>query len=276
MYYQNVNRFKFLFLIFGLFLFKIESGWSSDVETKTQAQLSEASAVAEKPKNDDGLWVEVEPNNLLPSDVTGVYYLVPYKNRRNSWGYNLTIGYSSFSPTQYEPNFLASNYKDVYSVDDVPMIEIGWSIKRNFFLGSIGTELESGYYKNISDLQGLDSVVSFIPIRIGLTYFMDSIWHEPYLVPYISGGAYSIIYKEVLSETNTFGGNTFPAPFFKIGVQAQLNWFDQEAARVSYIDSGIENTFIYLEGRMHMASQNEQDPDFSTGLDWGAGMRFEY
>ncbi|MBX7230630.1 MAG: hypothetical protein K1X29_00960 [Bdellovibrionales bacterium] len=219
--------------------------------------------------------VEVEHSNILSADITGIYYLVPYRNRRLKWGKTISLGLSNFNPLNYEPNFLASDFKDVYSTSFPSLMELQFVLKRNFILGSIGAELGAGLYNKTSVNDAVDSRIELIPVRFGINVNFDNLFFEPYLVPYASGGVYTMIFKENTSSVS-HGGNTQVAPYFSVGVALQLNWLDREAARVSYMDSGMENTFLYIEGRMFMVSQNASDPDFSTGLNWGAGMRVEF
>lgn len=255
-------------LVVGLLLF----GANSTYIDKAAAQEAEAS-----PQPDEGLWVEVEPTNLLPSDITGVYYLVPYRNRREKWGHNLNIGYSSYHPVNYEPAYLQANYDDVYPSAKFPLVEITYTFKRNLGFGTVGVDVGAGMYKaTAAQDSGITSDLELIPVRLGMSFALDTIYFEPYVVPYVGGGAYTVFYKEKMTAENSHGGNTLVAPYYSLGVAFQLNWVDRESARVSYLDSGIENTFLYLEARKFMASQAANDPDFSTGFDWGAGVRLEF
>ncbi|MGE0764381.1 MAG: hypothetical protein AB7N80_13955 [Bdellovibrionales bacterium] len=262
-------------VLFGFFSIYIDASAVEDLTNRTPAQLAPMEGVTEKPVPDDGLWVEVEPTNMLPSDITGIYYLVPYRNRRDNWGQTASVGYSSYVPVNYEPNFVAAFYEDVYTSAEMPLIEFQYSLKRNIPLGSMGIEAGVGFYQNQSDTDLIDSEVQLIPVRLGVNLYLDNLWFEPYFVPYAAGGVYTIFYDESI-DGSSFGGNTQAAPYMAVGVQMQLNWVDREAARISYTDSGIENTFLYLEGRQFMASQAASDPDFSTSFNWGAGMRLEF
>jgi hypothetical protein len=228
-----------------------------------------------QPGQDDGQWVEVEPTNLLPSDITGIYYLIPYRNRRDKWGQTVSFGYSSFNPSSLEPDQVAVGFDEIYSSAELPLIEIQGTIKRNFVLGSIGAELAVGIYQNKSDSDLVDSELRLIPVRLGANFSFDNLAHEPFVVPYAMAGGYIVFYEETSGDIS-FGGNTQVAPYYGIGLAFQLNWVDREAARISYLESGIENTFVFLEGRQFIASGAASDPDFSTGLDWGAGVRLEF
>lgn len=224
---------------------------------------------------EEGPLVEVEPSSLLPSDITGIYLLIPYRNRRESWGQTISIGYSSYVPINYEPDVGAFNYRDVFGSEHLPLVETQFAIKKNLTIGSIGGELGVGIYKNESDSTVVSSSLELIPVRLGLNLYLDNLFFEPYVVPYVAGGVYTIFFDESHSAV-TFKGNTQVAPYYSMGLAFQLNWADREAARISYLDSGIENSFLYLEARQLMASQAAADPDFSGPITWGAGVRLEF
>lgn len=266
---ENMQRRR-VFTVLTALLF----GFSALYIDETRAQGAEDSTKVESGQ-DDGLWVEVEPTNLLPSDITGIYYLVPYRNRRDKWGQTFSIGYSSFTPANLEPDQAALGFDEVYAGPELPLIEIQGSIKRNFVFGSLGAELAAGIYQNKSDSDLVESTLELIPIRLGLNLSLDNLYHEPFIVPYAMAGGYMILYEEK-SGAVSFGGNTQVAPYFGVGLAIQLNWVDREAARISYLESGIENTFIFLDARKFVASAAASDPDFSTGFDWGAGVRLEF
>lgn len=259
------GTFKFLcsfVLFFGIFAAYIDAARAED-ETAG-------------PQPDDGQWVEVEPSNLLPSDITGIYYLVPYRSRRANSGHLVSVGYSSFTPDNYTPNFINSDFQTIYPTAEMPLVELQYVYKRNYSFGSLGLELAAGMYNNKSDDTSIASELQLIPARVGAVLYLDALYFEPYVVPYVAGGAYTVFYEETLEGSSAYGGNTQVAPYLTVGASFQLNWVDREAARLSYLESGVENTFIYVEARKLFASQAAQDPDVSTGFNWGAGVRVEF
>jgi hypothetical protein len=66
------------------------------------------------------------------------------------------------------------------------------------------------------------------------------------------------------------------AYYYGAGVLLQLGWLDPSAALDAYTESGIENTFVFLEMRKHTAAAGDEDPDFSTDLDINAGLTLEF
>jgi len=221
-------------------------------------------------------WVYVEPTYVQTSKTDGEYLLEPYIVRRNRWGSTFSLGYNSFQPREYEPNYVTAEFSDVYTKPELPLIEFNVLIKRNLSWGSLGAEITVGIYKNESDdTELIESSLDLYPVQIGALFSFDTLRSEPWYVPYGAIGVHSIIYKEGLAG-NTFKGNTQVAPYAKAGVAFQLDWIDRKAARISYQDSGIESTYIYAEVKKLLASAAAQDPDFEVPFTWGAGMRVEF
>lgn len=220
-------------------------------------------------------WVEVEPSNIVPSELTGSFHLVPYRIRRSDWGMNVSVSYSSFEPSSYSPDPVQANYSDVYSGAEMPLIELQMTAKYNMKLGSLGLDLGIGTFRESSDSDIVESELTLMPIRLGASLILDALFIEPYVVPYASGGVYTINFKESYNSV-TFEGWTQAAPYVSAGLQFQLNWIDPASARDSYIDAGIENTFLYVEGRKFFASTAAKDPNFETDFHINGGMTVEF
>ena len=228
-------------------------------------------------------YIEVEPKLVYPSDVRGVYYLVPYKYRRPSWGKMFSLGFSTYSPKNYEPDFAAVTFDAAYGTADLPLATISFSVKKNFIFGSIGVEGSAGYYKNTSrssvDIAGvptaLNTTLSIYPLTIGGIIILDNLFYEPIVAPYVSGGVYSMFYQET-RDTGSVTGNTQISPYYSVGAQFQLDWLDRAAAREAYEEGGVESTYIYLEARGFIQSNIAQDPNFGSTLHANAGLRMEF
>ena len=220
--------------------------------------------------------VEVEATHVSTTEVDGIYKLVPYTERRNKWGVTTALGYSSYEPVYYEPNFLAVDFVDIYSTPEMPLIELQISIKRNMNFGSFGGELSVGIYQNDSDSPELvDSSLQLIPVRLGAVLSLDTLSSEPMFVPYVSGGLYTMLYRESM-EGNSHSGNTQVAPYMTAGVNILLDWLDRRAARTSYQESGIQSTYAYAQAYKLIESGDASDGDFSNDVSWGAGVRVEF
>lgn len=219
--------------------------------------------------------VIVEPSNVVATQTEGRYELLPYLERRGDWGFTIGIGASSYQPVNYQPDQSVLAFDEVYKAFDVPMAELTFSVKRNYKFGSVGGELGVGFYKNDSDNDQLDSSLQLIPLRLGGVFYMDALAANPVFVPYVSGGAYMMMYKETTGSVS-FNGNTQVAPYVRAGMAFGLDWIDKDAARVSYEDSGIQSTFAYLDAGKLFASGGTKDPDFEDTVSVGAGFRIEF
>lgn len=246
---------------------------AKDETSSTKAETENSSEGEES--STDG-WVEVEPSHLAPADLTGSFLLVPYKARREEWGFSFSASYSNFEPLNYTPNFYELFYEDVYSsAPAMPLIELQMTVKYNMQIGSIGGEFAVGMFSAEASNALTPSELELMPIRLGATYFADMLFLEPYVVPYGSIGAYVIQYKESTGVLS-FNGFTQVAPYVSGGLQFTLDWIDSTAARDSYLETGVQSTYVFIEGRKFFASSAERDPDFETDLHLLGGLRIEF
>lgn len=223
--------------------------------------------------------VVVEPTNIAPGITEGDYKLVPYSERRSDWGVKIGLEYLAYQPVDYRPAFLELDYADVYKAPSVPLIEFQLGVKRNFSLGSLAIEAGLAVFKTESKQEVEDlsaSTLTLYPVRLGFTYNMDNIFSdEPWIVPYVSGGAYTIYYRESQPGVS-FNGNTQIAPYANVGIGINLDWFDRDNARIAYESSGIESTHFFVEARKYFQTSVDSDPDFETDGTWGAGLHVEF
>lgn len=223
--------------------------------------------------------VEVEPNNILPSDLVNTYALVPYKIRRPKWGHLYTLTYSMYNPDNYETDYLdptVGDFDELYGSAQTPFLEFTYTYKLNFSLGSIGADIAYANYANEAQDELLgDAKLTLHNIRIGARYTIDTLWEEPRLAPYAIGGVYQVIYSETQANA-TLDGTTLVAPYYGFGLMLQLGWLDHTAAVDAYTESGIENTFLFVEARQYIASSEATDPDFSTSINFAGGLSVEF
>lgn len=216
--------------------------------------------------------VEVEYNNILPSDLTSRSLLVPYKVRRKQWGSLFTLSYLLPDYTLYDPEFSSGLFDEVYGTPG--MIEAAYNVKYNMKLGAIAAEVAIGVL-SASAQDGTNSDINLMQYRLGLKYTIDNYFYEPVIAPYVGGGVYMMNYKEELAA-DSVNGITDPALYFLFGALLQLDWVDSAAAVEAYTEGGIENTFLFLEARNYISSATAQDPDFSTEFSLAAGLSLEF
>lgn len=229
------------------------------------------------PPNGQGGWVIVEPNYFETMDDTGHSLgLLPYRERRGKWGYNLSLGYSFFVPTNYEPTVGPyATYNELYSDSaNSPLLEFQFSFLRHFGLGSLGLEAAAGIYSNDSRISDVESTLDITKYRVGLTLILDTLFTEPWVAPYISGGGY-VIQKKESSGSVTDNENTQVAPYYSFGLNFQLDWIDSDTAIGGYSELGLQNTYLFVEGRQLIESSAEADSNFGTDIFLTAGLRLE-
>lgn len=226
--------------------------------------------------NPDGL-VEVEPTYLEVSRTEGNYDLIPFRERRGRWGNQISIGYSRYTPINYASEFSAFSYDEVYGdAPDLPLIELQYTLKRNFLWGSIGIEAGAGIYEASSIDPNIDRQLRLIPVRLGATLILDGLFRYPYIAPYGSVGAYTMVFDETQDGDNNYSGNTQAAPYFSFGAEINLDWLDPISSRQGYEENGIQATFLYVEGRKFMASSAARDRDFENEIEPNVGLRIEF
>ena len=254
-------------------------------KVRVQELIQERQAEEEKIRNTDLTeeelqernLVEVEPNNILPSDLSSKGALVPYKVRRPLWGLEAGITYSTFHPTSYSSNFVSTALLDFDSAfGEDPMLEFYLNYKYNFSLGSIGMVGSFGKYTNeVDDTSFGTPTLELTMLQLSAKYIMDNIFFEPTIAPYGGVGIYVAKYSEE-ENGNENGGTTSPAPYYYFGALFQMDWIDKTAALEAYDESGIENTFLFVEARQYVASSEAADPDFSTDFNFNAGLSLEF
>jgi hypothetical protein len=222
--------------------------------------------------------VYVEPQDLVATKKDGhiTWNLETYKERRTKWGFLFGGGYSTYEPINYQPNFTQKNYNQAYGQPWRGMLEGNFTVKRNFDAFSAGVELSAGNFDNDrSNGSGVETDLSLYEVRIGASIYFDMLQSQPYVVPYFSGGGYTMVYKESLGG-NAVGGTSQIAPYVNAGLEFQLDWIDSRAARTSYEDSKIQSSFFYVEARKYFASSNSKDFDFGNDVNFDMGMRLEF
>jgi hypothetical protein len=205
----------------------------------------------------------------------------PYKKRRESWGLLVGFGYTFYQPINYQPNF-QPDYAFDGLYDDSGMFDLNITAKYHFALGSLGLGVGLGYYKTES-LSGApaESTMTVMPFRAEASLILDTLTKEPYIAPYGLAGVYTNFYKEEQSgsdseEASSFNGNTAIAMYIGGGINFQMDWMEPKAGVATYVDYGMENTFLFIEGKKYITSSSEDDPDFETDFLLTAGAKIEY
>ncbi|CAM6000327.1 unnamed protein product [Sphagnum balticum] len=242
-----------------------------EVDTlQVEAPAPEAVPVAEKQGQNDESEQKICNCRFKPG--------TPYRTRRPNFTGIFAIDAGTYAPTNFVSKVISSqtlgstpSYSGLYGGGASPNFDITFGAKYNFLLGSVGLQLSGGYFSATN--QNVNSTLSVTPITLGAVYYLDSIFQEPYVVPYFIAGLYTDIWKEV-SQGLSINGRTGFAPFYAVGLNFQLDWIDVETHETGYRDFGLENTFLFVEARSFLSSNDIVD--LSTGLQVSGGFKFEF
>ena len=128
---------------------------------------------------------------------------------------------------------------------------------------------------------GDDSVISLqlITTSLGLKWSLDSLTREPWVVPFLSAGAFMVFYTEEKGDESVQGRSDVGL-YYSGGLLLQLDWLDRDASVDFYLDSGIENTFLMCEVRQFVDLTQNDDlvgPNNFTGpLHFNIGLVVEF
>lgn len=227
-----------------------------------------------EPENKD--FVIVEPLGIQTEQKSGRYELLPYRERRNKWGSSFGVGFGLYSPVNYEPDQGVLSFEEQYG-DSHTLVSFQYTYKRNFDSMALGVDLSIGTMSSSSsDIATDESSININIFKVGMSLELDTIMQEPLVVPYITGGGYVVQLTETFTTgSSTLTGNTTIAPYYTIGVKVQLDWIEKDVARNAYEESGVENTFFFVDARQFIRSSAEVDKYFDTDPFLTAGFSIE-
>lgn len=219
-----------------------------------------------------------------------------YKQRRGRHGVLFSINYEKFFPVDY-----FSQYRDVYIEDllgdteslDLIGAEIGY--KLNFKLGSLailgnyaqGSKSKSNYTDGTTTRERNLAVSRY---GLSANFALDNVMQEPWVVPYGQAGIHQFqVVEDDLAQDAAKETTTQFAFNYRIGLLFQLNWIEKSIDPNTQYEglrsSGLQNTFIDVYAMTHLASNetydpadpnSEGDPDMSTGMEFGVGLKMEF
>ena len=225
---------------------------------------------------DDPVVVESRPYVWDPD--TRSLKVPPYRERRSWLGMYISGGIVLFTPQIVLDKLTIGGHPTMYSETIPTTSEVQISPRWGTKFGSLALDLAYAEYRiNSTDGSGSDLTLS-LP-RVGLTFLLDTLAPEPYAVPYVSAGVYRGDYKQKdgVVGSQTYEGSTSIVPYFALGVLGQLNWLDKSEADQAFDEVGLENLFIFAEGRSYSSSSgSEGDPNIGSSTVLAAGVRCEF
>jgi len=205
-----------------------------------------------------------------PIEVTA-----PYKQRREDRGFMFALGYENVMLDSYTSIIdFTTAYKDMFGETEFAVVNMDFSYKYNFALGSVTAAGGVGYGSISDDASGIARMLALTKLRASLSYIADNIFDEPYVAPYIMGGMMNLGIEEKAADTvQKHAVNTM---FHQVGLLFQLDWLDPSYSKRTISDLGLQNTYLDLFMMQYAQSSDAIDPNTSTAYSYGAGIRMEF
>lgn len=226
---------------------------------------------------DEQIEVEYAPNADLP-----------YRERRQTWafmwGLNLVTMYPSkmMTNTDITANPNQIKFADRFYNQNLYLYELEALAKLNFGLGSIAAGLilgtgELALRESASPIGKTGGSLLLIKSGGSAYLFLDSLFAEPYIVPYVGAQIAQMNYRDVyiVNSIERNGTVGFSAAI-QSGFLLQLNALDRATAFRARKSFGIENTFIDLFVVQHSSNPSTGQPNLTTNFDYGFGFRVEH
>lgn len=238
---------------------------STLISSVSQAAVDEPPAVEDYREN-NGL---VERH--YPIEVTA-----SYKERREASAFMVSFDYENVILDRYVSVVdFVTYYQEMFGESEFPVYNINLSYKYNFSLGSLTGNFGMGYGSISDNSTGVAHALTLTKYSLSASYIMDMLFDEPYAAPYLTAGVMRLGLEEKADAT-TATGNIDVLTHFQVGVLIQLNWMDPSVSKKNINDYGLQNTYLDVFVSKYEPSSDVMDPDTSTDLSIGAGLRLEF
>jgi hypothetical protein len=219
------------------------------------------------------------------SDLVEVNYssdiYSPYKDRKSDFALTFSLNVEQVYPSSFRSKIDGNVYETLFGTSSIEIYQGKIGMKYNTSLGG----LEAGFlggYGQIQDgrialitLTDTDSNLEITKMGAYGSLVVDTIFSEPYVAPYIEGQLYSYDWLESAKSGESESGVTELSYGFSVGALFQLNWLDPRSAFTAREDYGLDNTYLDLFVSYYSAAGSE-DPDFSSELNYGFGLKLEF
>ena len=200
-----------------------------------------------------------------------------YRYRKSRWGLYVQGGVQKYNPSAVRNKRTlrdrATNYEgtvpDTFEVQISPRLDIR--------VGTIAFDVGYSSY-SIQATDGSAANLSVSLPRVGATFLFDTLFKEPYVVPYASLGFFQAQYNQ--SDSGTEGqpatGTSPISSYFSIGLLLQLNWIDSEQAALAFDELGLENSYIFGEYRTYTGPDGIDTRGLASDETLAFGLRLEF
>jgi len=208
---------------------------------------------------------------------------LPYKQRQKPWGYIFSLGaelvtYPGLLSQFTEADGSIATFEDLFGANSQTMPSFEMGPKYNTSIGSFAFLLGYSRLDISSSRIGSEAQLRISRYTANLVYYLDTIWEEPYFVPYIGAGAWQADYEEENEdEPGITAKYTTDVGFqWRIGGLIGLDWIEPATALRSRKTLGLQSTFLNLYATSSYMSESDPDPDLENELDFGASLVVEF
>lgn len=274
--------FRFFFLLsFVMFVFINKAISQEDSNVSGADNLVEVEAYTETAGT-----VSVENQTDL---------LAPYRSRRSKHGITFSFGTEKFYPKNYLSFLDNATIDQILKSQPINLFAVDIGYKYNFNLGSLTFNYNYASGSGTGSFKNESRNIDFQRQTLSAGYYADSLFSEPWVVPYGSVGLSQFhISEEEYNSTGTLADDsaiTDPILNYKVGVLFQLNWIESGIDSNTHVDglrsSGLENTYLDLYFSWYQPTKEtfdiknpvgtaDLDPDLRAEAQLGLGLKLEF
>ncbi|MBS1969057.1 MAG: hypothetical protein JSU04_02050 [Bdellovibrionales bacterium] len=213
------------------------------------------------------------------SDLVELHYPVnvqaPYKQRRETNGFMFDAGYENVMLDRYVSIAdFKTFYQEMFGETEFPLVNVDFSYKYNFILGSLLATVGYGYGSISDDASGVKRTLTLTKVRGSVSYLADNMFNEPYVVPYGTIGYQNLGIEEKADDVGY--SHAVDTIYYQMGLLFQLDWLDPSYSKRTISEYSLQNTYLDVFMSKYEPSSNSEDPDTSTDFMFGAGIRLEF
>ena len=249
---------------------------------ETTPSPEEEGTVLVRERNEDTAPAANNPNELVelrtPQDV-----FLPYKQRQTDWGFLFSIGMEQATFPGYLTQVGVSNgdnfnFTDLFGNNPVSLFSIELGPKYNTKMGSFALLGGYGSIDTKSSHVGSESTFSMKRYSVSVAYYLDTLFSEPYFIPYVAGGMWQADMTETSASYPDEVGkySSEPGTQYRFGALFGLDWIEGEASRISRRRNGTQGTFLNVYAITTTMSEADPDPDLGSEMDIGASLVIEF
>lgn len=251
-------------------------------DTQNEIPVSSEPSLQVNPEEppDEYVLKETPVENMTSDLVEWIHpqsYFSTYKERRTTHGLLFSLARPSVLMDNMSTieNDTETFYEDLYGDTPVAFPEIFIGYKLNLPLVALHFDVGYAVFETTEGISGQKRSLKIERPTARAGLILDDLFDEPYVAPYVNAS----VWQMLVTESNEVDEVSYTTDFgftYSAGALIQLNWIDKNAAFQARKNFGIQNTYLDLFVLNQQTTLDEEDPDTSTELTFGAGIRIEY